>query len=451
MNKEKVVIYARVSSDSQELDRQINQLSDYCNKNDFKIIKIFQEKISGLKLSDERQELTNLLNFVSVKENDISGVIIWEISRLGRKISDVYNTIEKLNILKIFVYSFNDRLRTINPDKSINHSSNLILNIMASLGQMERETTISRSKSGLLNSALNGFASGGKYLPYGFRKENKRLVIDKIEEKVIILIFNLYLEGNGTTLICNHLNEKGIPTRYNKILNENETITRNNFTKGKNDYKWVDGTIYSILTNHLYKGIRIYNETDNVGNIIKTHSIPSPKIIDEEIFDEVQKRLKENYNKIGINQTHKYLFDRQLIFCGICKLNYHPHKRTNGKDNRYICLSRRYKKTCGNTGIGIDKLNNSVWYFIRRSENLKRELKKSIDNSKIKINIENLILEISKLNKIIDNLNLNENQLLDLYLDGRFSNEILNERIQLLKDKRINVELFLVKLNSKLK
>ena len=60
----KVVIYARVSTNSQDYERQIIDLRDYANRMDYVVVKEFSEKISGAKKVAEREQLSELLNYV---------------------------------------------------------------------------------------------------------------------------------------------------------------------------------------------------------------------------------------------------------------------------------------------------------------------------------------------------------------------------------------------------
>ena len=90
----KVVIYARVSTNSQDYERQIIDLRDYANRMDYVVVKEFSEKISGAKKVAEREQLSELLNYVEA--NKIDKVLIYECSRLSRRIVDFLQVIEQL-------------------------------------------------------------------------------------------------------------------------------------------------------------------------------------------------------------------------------------------------------------------------------------------------------------------------------------------------------------------
>lgn len=108
MSKLKGVIYTRVSTDKQEYDRQIAELKEYADKNNIDIIRIYEEKISGLK-SDRPQ----YLELKKLTKEDIDIILVWELSRLSRKRGDILNTIDDFTKKGINVYIKNmDILRS---------------------------------------------------------------------------------------------------------------------------------------------------------------------------------------------------------------------------------------------------------------------------------------------------------------------------------------------------
>ena len=61
---DKVVILARVSTDKQEYQRQVNELTDYCNRVGWSVEATFCNKISGAKTIEERTEIQDLIKYV---------------------------------------------------------------------------------------------------------------------------------------------------------------------------------------------------------------------------------------------------------------------------------------------------------------------------------------------------------------------------------------------------
>ena len=98
----KVVIYARVSTQGQDYERNLVEPRDYARKMDYEVVKEFYEKVSGAKSVAERQALTDLLSFVEA--NKVDKVLVYECSRLSRRAVDFLSVIENLMAMKISVY-----------------------------------------------------------------------------------------------------------------------------------------------------------------------------------------------------------------------------------------------------------------------------------------------------------------------------------------------------------
>lgn len=83
--KTNAVIYARVSSvsDRQDTARQIQDLTRYANAQEIEVVSIFEEHISGAKKNEERQVLTDCLEYCTA--NSVNYLLLSELSRLGTK------------------------------------------------------------------------------------------------------------------------------------------------------------------------------------------------------------------------------------------------------------------------------------------------------------------------------------------------------------------------------
>ena len=143
---EKVVILARVSTDKQDYQRQIVELTDYCSKVGWEIVKVFANKISGAKKTEERPEILEMLSYV--KEHDIKRVCCLEVSRLGRNTLEALKVIQMLNDNKVSLFIKNYNLETLNPDGTPNPVASLITTILLEVASMERRTILERVNSG---------------------------------------------------------------------------------------------------------------------------------------------------------------------------------------------------------------------------------------------------------------------------------------------------------------
>lgn len=177
MEKTKAIIYARVSTAGQDYDRQLAELKQYADRMGYDVVKTFSEKISGAKKVEERQAMTELLNYIEV--NKVDKVLIYECSRLSRRAVDFLSIIEIFNEKKISLYIHQNGLETLLPNGKINPIATLVLGILAQFNGMERSLIRSRMESGYNNYRNNGGVVGRKT---GYRKTSEQMKEEYAEE-----------------------------------------------------------------------------------------------------------------------------------------------------------------------------------------------------------------------------------------------------------------------------
>ena len=173
----KVVIYARVSTKTQEFDRQVAELRDYASKMEYEVVAEFTEKISGAKKVEEREALTELLAYTETHKVD--KVLIYECSRLSRRAVDFLTVIENLTLRKISVYIHQNGLETLLPNGQPNPIAQLVMGILAQFNSMERSLIRSRMESGYNHYRVNGGKVGRKE---GYRKTDEQMKADYPKE-----------------------------------------------------------------------------------------------------------------------------------------------------------------------------------------------------------------------------------------------------------------------------
>ena len=173
----KVVIYARVSTKTQEFDRQVAELREYASKMEYEVVAEFTEKISGAKKVEEREALTELLAYTET--NKVHKVLIYECSRLSRRAVDFLTVIENLTARKISVYIHLNGLETLLPNGQPNPIAQLVMGILAQFNSMERSLIRSRMESGYNHYRVNGGKVGRKE---GFRKSDEQMKADYPKE-----------------------------------------------------------------------------------------------------------------------------------------------------------------------------------------------------------------------------------------------------------------------------
>ena len=413
---QQVVCYLRVSRQTSDTDRQESKLKAYANNNRYEIKDnaIFKETITGVSTAFEREKFKKMLQYI--EDNQIKTILTTEISRIGRNKIDVTSVCEYFIKHKIqVIFTDNNELKLLNGKGDRDFISGIVIDVLNNFASMERETAIKRNFDGMRHSISIGGSGYGKVKPLGFKrievvekgKKIKRLVVCEEEKAIIKEIFDLYLQGLGTTQIANHLNSKGIKTKFNRTYADDKIIiNKSKIPKQAKDYKFVDGTIYTILKNKLYTGQRTLNEYELIDTdkkrtkankrLVNSNVFDIEQIIDTDTFNRVQEMLKDKYNKKGNHTVYENIL-RHKLTCGVCGQNYFMHKRQNNNDNAYKCISVRYHNACGNYGINIDKMNNALFFLLRNYITFNNDDNKA-HIEKINVTIQNL--EITKNNTI---------------------------------------------------
>ena len=156
------VIYARVSStgDRQSTERQVIDLTDYADKNGITICKTFEEHISGAKRNTERAVLSECIEYAI--SNSIDVVLFSELSRCGRAVWEVLDTIRTLKDNGINAYFQKEGLSLFQEDGRESITLAITIAVLSSASQIERENLIFRLKSGRKVYVDKNIAATGK-------------------------------------------------------------------------------------------------------------------------------------------------------------------------------------------------------------------------------------------------------------------------------------------------
>lgn len=194
-NNTKAVIYARVSSqtDRQDTARQVADLKRFALSQEMEIVKTFEEHISGAKKLEEREILTQCLEFC--KNNSVNYLLISELSRLGRSTLQVLRSLEILHEAKVCVYIQNIGLYSLQPNGEVNPVASIMITILAEMSNIERSNIQYR-----LNSGRQQYINRGGKL--GRRKGSVKTIEQKKEEykEVISLLKRGYSIRNVARL-----------------------------------------------------------------------------------------------------------------------------------------------------------------------------------------------------------------------------------------------------------
>ena len=207
----KVIGYIRVSSEYQKLkensiNNQIKSINEYCSRNDFDLVEIFEDNgISGL--ISNRIGLSEMVD--KIKSENIDCVIVYSLSRLGRKLKDVIQFIELLEKKNIKFISLKENFN------SNDIVGKLMFNILGSINEFEVNILSQRISDVKQYKKSVKEVYCGKIL-FGTDRIDNKLVKNDKEFKVLELINELRNKGNSYFKISKYLNDHNILSKENK-------------------------------------------------------------------------------------------------------------------------------------------------------------------------------------------------------------------------------------------
>jgi len=206
----KAIGYVRVSTDEQAksglgLEAQIAKIKAYAELFDIELTEIIMDEgISGKTL--DRAGLQKAIKML--KEKKAEGMVIAKLDRLTRYVPDL-GTLVSTVFDKAELYSVSEQINTKNA------AGRLVLNVLVSVAQWERETICERTKDALQAKKARGEKTGGN-VPFGFNVINGKLIRNEEEQSIISEIKKLKESGLSLRKIAEALNGRGIATKNGK-------------------------------------------------------------------------------------------------------------------------------------------------------------------------------------------------------------------------------------------
>ena len=192
----KAIIYARVSSttDRQNTERQISDLTKYAEYKGVEVVKIFEEKVSGAKKNSERPIFVEALDYC--KTNKIDMLLVSELSRLGRNAFEVLDTVKMLVDEGINLYMQKEQFTLLDEEGKPSMFAPIMIATLSTCAQLERENIKFRLNSGRQLYIEKGGKLGRKE---GYRKPKE----DKAEEyKQVIKYLKQGISIRKTAKLC---------------------------------------------------------------------------------------------------------------------------------------------------------------------------------------------------------------------------------------------------------
>jgi site-specific DNA recombinase len=365
----KASIYARVSSDSQDVDlsisAQLRAIRDYAAKQGYEIVREYiDEAESGRSAS--RPQFKEMIAVAKLKHPPFQAILVWKLNRFSRRRVDsvTYKTLLKNKGIRVI---------SINEHLDDSPSGQLLEGIIESVDEFYSANLGQDIRRGLRENATRGFYSIGK-APYGFHKApvkdgaKTRYKLepepeDSISIKVVRRIFEMALKRIGCKQIAMTLNREGFFTGTGQ--------------------RWGKTTVHKVLNNEAYCGTLVFggrpgHPAIHSGEPPVRVENAWPAIIDKETFQQVQKIMSRNAPKA----VHPRIVPSFYLLSGIL-----------------VC-------TCGSAMVGRSAKSHRYYYYTcNRSSKQGREA----CNSRIlpKEKIERLVIDQIK-SKILDSKYIEE-------------------------------------------
>ena len=417
----RVTFYARVSSEKDEqlnsLDNQISYYRDFIKKNaNWEFIDGYiDEGLSGIS-TKKRENFNNMISDAKAGLFDL--VITKEITRFARNTLDSIKYTRDLISYGVGVFFQNDNINTLDED------SELRLTLMSGIAQDELRKLSSRIRFGHQEAIKKNVVLGNSRI-FGYRKDNKRLVIDEKEAEMVRELFTLYATD-----------------KYS--MKKIEDIFWDKGYRNNNGKKICHSTMSNTISNPKYKGYYVGNKVKIVDMFTKKQEFLPPEqwvmfkdetgeivpaIVSEELWEQANAVLKRRSRDVKNRQNqcnHPNLLTGKM-YCTHCGKLYY---RKDSKDRKGNVLSRWI--CSGKINNGADSCPSFTIYEEEIKELLYEVFKDTAEDAKLIIEeYTNLYAEMNakdissgELQKLKDRLELlskKKSKLLDYNTAGEIS------------------------------
>ena len=352
MKKHKVAIYIRVSSKIQveegySLSAQKERLIKMCETNGYIVYKVYADEGKSGK-DTNRPAFQEMM--VDMKNGCFDKILVMKLDRISRSVIDLEVMIQEMQKYNVAFESASEKIDTSSS------FGMMFVRLLAIFAQFERERISERVYDAFEEMVTIGKPITGS-LPFGYKIEDGKVVIDEDKREIIEFIFDNYEKSNSIRSTLLHTNEKfNLKIRYKTMSN--------------------------LLSNPLFYGAYRSNENYCTGYISK------------ERWENIQRIKKEHRHVKVYNPGRVYIFSGLLIdkHCGVRMAG--TYKKNVGEDYFfYRCPKNRTHKLCSSSSIVGEKileqflLDNLEDYIKDYFDSVEKEYDKSKldykDNSKL--------------------------------------------------------------------
>ena len=318
-----VALYARVSSDRQDVDlsvaAQLRALRDYAEKNGYLVAREFIDEAESGRIAD-RPEFRKMIDEASRTTAPFKEILVWKFSRFTRKR-------EHAVAFKSMLRRKGVRVVSITEHADDTPTGKLMEAIIESVDEFYSENLAQEVTRGMREASSRGFWISS-HAPYGYNrvmvqdgpKKRPTLEIDPDVAPIVKRMYDMAEAGNGTLEIIRTLNNEGIASPRGKL--------------------WARTSVHNILTNEAYTGTLVWgaNAKDNADPVRVEKAFPA--IITRAQLQRVGKHLSSRAPKFSHPRRvgSSYLLSG-LLKCKTCKTPLIGRFAQSGKYSYYVCQS----------------------------------------------------------------------------------------------------------------
>ncbi len=318
-----VALYARVSSDRQDVDlsvaAQLRALRDYANKNGYLVAREYIDEAESGRIAD-RPQFRKMIDAATATDAPFREILVWKFSRFTRKR-------EHAVAFKSMLRRKGVRVVSITEHADDTPTGKLMEAIIESVDEFYSENLAQEVTRGMREAASRGFwvTSGS---PFGYQrvyvqdgaKKRPRLELDPPADAVVRRIFDMVLKGHSLMDVTKTLNAEGVASS-----------TAN---------KWRITSVHKILVNEAYTGTLVWgtNAKDGAPPVRVENAFPAIVTVQE--FQRVQRLLKSRSPKTvhPRRAASPYLLSG-LATCALCGKMLTAAEAKSGKYTYYVCQS----------------------------------------------------------------------------------------------------------------
>ncbi len=286
----------------------------------------------------DRPALRRLL--ADIEAGKIDCVVVYKVDRLSRSLLDFTKIMETFERHKV---SFVSVTQAFNTASSMGR---LILNVLLSFAQFEREMISERTRDKIAAARRKGKWSGGMPV-LGYDVVDTKLVVNSEEAERVREIFQTYLEHRSLLAVAKRLNARGWRTK--------RWTTKKGTERGGRPFD--KSSLYQLLTNVVYVGKVRYKD--------EVHEGEHEAIIDAKTFQDVQSMLRRNGRGGGRSPRNKHsALLRGILRCAACDcgMSHNYTTRRNRLYRYYVCMKaqKRGWNTCPSPSVPAGEIERFV-------------------------------------------------------------------------------------------